>query len=90
MRKQRKQPAFAGLTEIEIDQIARWLHSNTYDVVRDHIAKPRPEGFGLIVSNSALQRLFAKSAARILQDRIFSLKVERFGGNVLKAAFTRE
>ena len=90
MRKQRKQPAFAGLTETEIDQIARWLHHHPYDVVREHIAKPRPEGFGLTVSNSVLQRLFAKSAARMLQDRIFSLKVQRFGGNVLKAAFTRE
>lgn len=90
MRKQRKQPAFAGLTEIEIDQIARWLHHHPYDVVREHIAKPRPEGFGLNISTGPLQRLYAKSAARMLENHIFSLKVERFGGDVIKAAFTRE
>src|SRR5436190_24398261 len=43
----RKQRAFATLTEHEIDQIAEWLRSDPYEVVRDRIAKPRPEGFAL-------------------------------------------
>jgi len=87
-RKPRKQPAFAGLTETEINQIALWLHCNSYDVVREHIAKPRPEGFGLVVSNGPLQRLYAKSAAQMLDNHLFDLRVKQFGGDVIKAALT--
>ena len=42
-----KQRSFASLTEEEINQVAEWLQHGTYDEVRDRIAKPRPEGFGL-------------------------------------------
>jgi hypothetical protein len=89
MRKPRKQPAFTGLTQNEIDQIARWLHCSTYDAVRERIARPRPEGFGLVISKGPLQRLFEKSAARMLENHLFDLRVKQFGGDVIKAAFTR-
>ena len=39
--------SFPSLTEEEINQVAEWLQHGTYDEVRDRIAKPRPEGFGL-------------------------------------------
>ena len=42
-----KQRSFASLTEEEINQVAEWLQHGTYDEVRDRVAKPRPEGFGL-------------------------------------------
>src|SRR6185503_9058525 len=61
----RKQRAFAGLTEKEIEQIADWLRSggpdNTYDAIRERIAKPRPEGFALTISNKPLQLLWEKT-----------------------------
>ena len=78
MRKQRNQPAFAGLTQNEIDQIARWLHCYTYDAVRERIARPRPEGFGLIVTNGPLQRLFEKSSARMLENHLYAQGLKRF------------
>ena len=56
----RKQRAFASLTEEEIDQIAEWLDHDNYDHVRERVAKPRPEGFGLTISNKPLQNLFAR------------------------------
>jgi hypothetical protein len=57
----RKQRAFATLTEHEIDQIAEWLRSNTYEVVRDRIAKPRPEGFALqLKSTHPLETLWER------------------------------
>src|SRR5262245_63130471 len=54
----RKQRAFASLTEPEIDQIAEWLQDGKYDEVRERIAKPRPEGFGLTISNKPLETLW--------------------------------
>src|SRR5688572_26630758 len=57
----RKQRAFKDLTDQEIDQIAEWLRHDTYDAVRERIAKPRPDGFGLTISNKPLQVLFAKT-----------------------------
>jgi hypothetical protein len=57
----RKQRAFATLTDAEIEQIAQWLRLEKYDTVRERLAKPRPEGFGLIVSNKPLQLLFRKT-----------------------------
>ena len=56
----RKQRAFASLTEEEIDQIAGWLRHDNYDHVRERIALPRPEGFGLTISNKPLQILFGR------------------------------
>jgi hypothetical protein len=57
----RKQRAFATLTEEEIDQIAEWLRHDTYDKVRDRIAKPRPEGFALqLKSIRPLETLWQK------------------------------
>src|SRR5687768_9108843 len=58
----RKQRAFAGLTEQEINQIAEWVKGGKYDDAIERIAKPRPEGFGIKVSRSPLQRLWAKTA----------------------------
>jgi len=56
----RKQRAFASLTEDEINQIAEWLQQDTYDRVRERVAKPRPEGFGLQVkSRRPFETLFA-------------------------------
>ena len=57
----RKQRAFASLTDAEIDQIAGWLRLDTYHHVRDRIAKPRPEGFGLqLTSIRPLETLWQK------------------------------
>jgi hypothetical protein len=56
----KKQRAFATLTEAEIDQIADWLRTRTYDQVLDLIAQPRPEGFALKISRKPLQLLHAK------------------------------
>ena len=66
-----KQRSFASLTEEEINQVAEWLQHGTYDEVRDRIAKPRPEGFGIKVSRTPLQRLWAKTA-----------RVERINGRI--------
>src|SRR5688572_26406719 len=56
-----KQRSFASLTEGEINQVAEWLQHGTYDEVRDRIAKPRPEGFGLnIASPSSLASIRAE------------------------------
>jgi hypothetical protein len=57
----RKQRAFRTLTDAEIDQIAEWLRREDYDVVLERVRKPRPEGFGLNISRSPLERLFAKT-----------------------------
>src|SRR4051812_6422970 len=58
----RKQRAFATLTEAEIDQIAEWLRHDTYDQVRDRLAKPRPEGFALqLKSTRPLETLWQKN-----------------------------
>jgi hypothetical protein len=70
MRKQRRQPAFAGLNQNEIDQIVRWLHGSTYDAVRERIARPRPEGFGLDISCGPLQRLYDKATAQMLAQNL--------------------
>src|SRR5262245_17196493 len=43
----RKQRAFAGLSDQEIEQIGTWLDLATYEQVRERVAKPRPEGFDL-------------------------------------------
>jgi len=57
----RKQRAFASLTEPDIDQIAEWLRHDTYDKVRERIAKPRPEGFALALkSTRPLETLWQK------------------------------
>ena len=58
----RKQRAFASLTEQEINQVAEWVNGGKYDDVIERVAKPRPEGFGIKVSRSPLQRLWAKTA----------------------------
>ena len=58
----RKQRAFATLTEQEINQVAEWVKGGKYDDVIERVAKPRPEGFGIKVSRSPLQRLWAKTA----------------------------
>jgi hypothetical protein len=83
MRKQRNQPAFAGLNQNEIDQIDRWLHCYTYDAVRDRIARPRPEGFGLVVTKGPLQRLFAKSSARMLENHLYAQGLKRFPSYII-------
>ena len=70
MRKQRKQPAFAGLNQNELDQIVRWLHCSTYEAVRERIAKPRPEGFGLYLSRGPLQLLYEKATTRMLEQNL--------------------
>lgn len=57
----RKQRAFRTLTDGEIDQIAEWLRQENYDVVLERVQKPRPEGFGLTISRSPLERLYAKT-----------------------------
>jgi hypothetical protein len=57
----RKQRAFRTLTDAEIDQIAEWLRREDYDVVLERVRKARPEGFGLEISRSPLERLFAKT-----------------------------
>ncbi len=57
----RKQRAFATLTQQEIDQIVDWLRRDTYDVVRDRIAMPRPEGFALqLKSTHPLETLWQR------------------------------
>jgi phage FluMu gp28-like protein len=56
----RKQRAFAGLTEAEIKQIARWLQHGKYQDVRVRIAKPRPEGFGLELNSTRRQAFTSK------------------------------
>jgi hypothetical protein len=57
----RKPIAFATLTPGEIDQIADLLDRETYDAVLTRICKPRSEGgFGLTISRSPLERLWAK------------------------------
>jgi hypothetical protein len=57
----RKQRAFASLTDAEIEQIANWLRLETYEHVRERIAKPRPEGFGLeLNSTRPLETLWQK------------------------------
>jgi hypothetical protein len=57
----RKQRAFATLTEEEINQIADWLRHEKYEEVRERVNKPRPEGFGLIISIGPLQTLYRKT-----------------------------
>ena len=57
----RKQRAFRTLTDGEVDQIAEWLRREDYDVVLERVRKPRPEGFGLNISRSPLERLYAKT-----------------------------
>ncbi len=57
----RKQRAFAGLTDAELDQIIAWLDEGAYDAVKARVNKPRPEGFGLSISKKPLQVLYAKS-----------------------------
>ena len=69
----RKQRAFAGLTPAEIDQITQWLLKDQYEVVRERIARPRPEGFGLIVSTKPLRRLFDEWGTRALVQRALEL-----------------
>ena len=49
-----KQRSFASLTEEEINQVAEWLQHGTCDEVRDRIAKPLPEGFGLNLKSFAM------------------------------------
>ncbi len=63
----RKQRAFAGLNPAEIDQITQWLLSDTYKAVQERIARPRPEGFGLIISTKPLRRLFDEWGTLALQ-----------------------
>src|SRR5688572_9228290 len=61
MRKQRRQPSFATLTDAEIDQVALWLESETYAAVRLRVNKPRSEGgFGLNISERPLERLWER------------------------------
>src|SRR5688500_4339198 len=58
--KLRPQPALAHLSDADREQIAHWLvdPSQTYDSVRERVAKPRAEGgFDTIASRSVLQRL---------------------------------
>src|ERR1041384_1942806 len=58
----RKQRAFAGLKEAEIEQIANWLRLGKYHDVRERIAKPRPDGFGLQLNSiRPLETLRAKT-----------------------------
>ena len=68
----RKQRAFAGLSPAEIDQITQWLLKDQYEVVRERIARPRPEGFGLIISTKPLQRLFAEWGAQAIQKQVLA------------------
>jgi hypothetical protein len=59
----RKQIAFASLTDVEIQQIADSLVHETYDAVLTRINQPRSEGgYGLDISRSPLERLWAKHA----------------------------
>ena len=61
MRKPRIQRSFAALTEAEINQVAVWLDAETYEQVLVRVRKPRSEGgFGLDLSRSPLERLYAK------------------------------
>jgi hypothetical protein len=87
MRKQRKQPAFAGLNQNELDQIVGWLHGSTYEAVRERIAKPRPEGFGLNVSSGPLQRLYEKATARMLEQNLRAKGLNSFSS--LNSSFNR-
>src|SRR4051795_3015656 len=58
----RKQRAFASLTEEEIEQIAEWLRTDTYEFVLERIRQPRPHGFDLDISRKPLETLYAKKA----------------------------
>ena len=58
----RKQRAFASLTEEEIDQIAEWLRTDTYEFVLERIRQPRPHGYALNISRKPLESLYAKKA----------------------------
>src|SRR5688572_16328580 len=62
MRKPQSQPSLAGLTEAEREQLADWVRREEYAVVRDRVNKPRPEGFGLNISDKPLRTLWAKVA----------------------------
>src|SRR4051812_13527378 len=58
----RKQRAFAFLAEEEIEQIAEWLRTDTYEFVLERIRQPRPHGYGLNISRKPLETLYAKKA----------------------------
>ena len=60
MRKPIRQPSFATLTEAELDQVVAWLRCETYETVRQRVNTPRPEGFGLNISDKPLQTLHRK------------------------------
>ena len=81
MRKPQSQPSLAGLTEAEREQLADWVRREEYEVVRERVNKPRPEGFGLKISVKPLQTLYAKVAlldlinSRLPADKKLTLAV---------------
>src|ERR1043166_2958340 len=68
-RKSRTQPSLASLSEDQLALLDHWLETTTYDKTLELMAKPAPEGFGLIVSRKVVQRRFAKiQVARVLSE----------------------
>lgn len=60
MNPNRKQRAFAPLSEQEYEQVGEWVLRDTYEAVRQRVNAPRPEGFGLNISIRPLQTLHEK------------------------------
>jgi hypothetical protein len=79
MRKPQFQPSLASLTEADREQLADWLRRDYYDVVRDRVNKPRPEGFGLNITEKPLRTFYARVAlfdlinARLPDDKKLTL-----------------
>jgi len=52
-----------ALTPAEQEQLLDWLDCGTYHQVRERLAKPRPDGFGLDVCMSTLERFLGRARA---------------------------
>jgi hypothetical protein len=81
MKKPRIQPALAGLTLAEREQLADWLRHEHYAVVLERVKKPRPEGFNLNISDKPLRTFWLKIGfldainARLPADKKISLEL---------------
>ena len=60
MKKPRHQPALASLSLVEREQLADWLRHEHYKAVLNRVNKPRPEGFGLRISEKPLRTFWLK------------------------------
>src|ERR1044071_5784438 len=68
-RKTRIQKSLASLSEAQLEQLDLWLDTKTYAEVMELMAKPAPDGFGLVVSQSVLQLRYQRNqTARVLSE----------------------